>query len=209
MRALLPVLIAVFGMSFLATPGMGGGWFWDIGNGIGFAAFAGLIHLALTSGPPLNLRAHQLFGYGVFALTVLHIFWFMLGDATVVEFVKLRAPDYMWHGVAAFLMLGYLIIVALMPERLSVHRHYRSFRYWHRLLAIAMTLTAAYHIGGSQFYLNTWYQLALFVALIAAGLFSKSLRDRMSEIPHASVAAYAGLSTVMVVIFALLRNLPA
>ncbi len=41
----IPVALvaAVFAITFLSAPRLGGGWFWDIGNGLGFVAFAGIL----------------------------------------------------------------------------------------------------------------------------------------------------------------------
>ena len=42
MKPLLATMAVVFLITFIAAPTMGAGWFWDAGNGTGFAAFAGL-----------------------------------------------------------------------------------------------------------------------------------------------------------------------
>ena len=65
---------------------MGAGIFWDAGNALGFAAFAGLLYLTITSSRRLDVRAHQLLGYGVLAVAVAHAFWFMLGDGAVIDY---------------------------------------------------------------------------------------------------------------------------
>ena len=132
MKALLATFAAVFLLTFLAAPTMGAGWFWDAGNAIGFAAYAGLLYLTITSSRRLDVRAHQVLGYGVLFVAVAHAFWFMLGDAAVVEFMKPGAPDYMWHGIVSLLLLGVLITVALVPDRFRVHSDYPAFKYWHR-----------------------------------------------------------------------------
>ena len=78
MTALVATILAVFAVTFLASPTMGAGSFWDAGNAFGFAAFAGLLYLTITSSRRLDVRAHQLLGYAVLSTAVLHAFWFLL-----------------------------------------------------------------------------------------------------------------------------------
>ena len=188
---------------------MGAGWFWDVGNAIGFAAYAGLLYLTITSSRRLDVRAHQVFGYGVLLVAVLHAFWFMLGDGAVVEFMKLGAPDYMWHGIVSMLLLGFLITVALVPDRFRVHRDYPAFKYWHRVVAIATIGTATYHIVVSDFYLGAWYQGFLFALLAVAVAFGRAWWIKLGQLPIAKTAAYLAVSVVFAAAFATLRNLPA
>ena len=199
---------AVFLLTFLATPTMGAGWYWDAGNAFGFAAFAGLLYLTITSSRRLDVRAHQLLGYGVLFVTVLHVFWFMLGDGAVIEFMKVGAPDYMWHGIVSFLLLGYLITVALVPDRFKVHRDYPAFKYWHRVLAIIAVGSATYHIVVSNFYLGTWYQGLLFAALAIAVAFGRSYWMKFGQLPIVKTGVYLGVSLIFAALFTAVRNMP-
>lgn len=208
MQALLLTFGAVFGVTFLAAPRMGGGWFWDFGNGIGFAAFAGLLYLSVSSLRRIELRRHQALGYAVLVFTTLHAFWFLLGDAAAVEFVKWGAPDYMWYGVISLLLLAILIAIALVPDRIRVHRDYPSFRYWHRVLALITIATATYHIAASHFYLASWYQTLLFAGLAVAAGLARSWWPARWNPPTAKVRHYVILSSVAAAIFVSTRNLP-
>lgn len=208
MKALLATFAAVFLLTFLAAPTMGAGWFWDIGNGLGFAAFAGLLYLTITSSRQLDVRAHQVLGYGVLFVAIAHAFWFMLGDAAVVEFMKLGAPDYMWHGIVGFILLGVLITVALVPERFKVHKDYPAFRYWHRFLAIVTIGTATYHIVVSNFYLGAWWQGLLFALLAILVAFGRPYWIRLGQLPIAPTSVYLAVSVVVAAAFAAIRNLP-
>jgi hypothetical protein len=209
MMYLLAIFAAVFILTFLAAPTMGAGWFWDAGNGLGFAAFAGLVYLTITSTRRVDVRAHQVLGYGVLFVTLAHAFWFMLGDGTVVEFMKIGAPDYMWHGILGVILLGFLITVALVPDRFRMHRDYASFRYWHRVVAVATIATSAYHIAASNFYLGTWYQALLFAALAAAVAFGRPLWVRLGQIPIVATPTFLGTCLLFATVFAAVRNLPA
>ncbi len=209
MKPLLVTMAVVFLTTFLAAPTMGAGWFWDAGNGIGFAAFAGLLYLTITSNRRLDVRAHQIIGYAVLLLVVGHAFWFLLGDATAVEFIKFGAPDYMWLGIISMVLLAVLITTAIVPDRLRVHKDYPSFKYWHRVLTIAMIASAAYHIVVSNFYLGTWYQAGLFALISIAVCLGRVYWIKLGQIVIASPVVYVALSVAMAVAFAGLRNLPA
>lgn len=208
MKVLLAIFFAVFAATLLAAPTMGAGWFWDAGNAIGFAAFAGLLYLSITSNRRLDVRAHQVLGYAVLIVAALHAFWFMLGDAAVVEFMKLGAPDYMWHGVVSVLLLGLLVTIALVPDRLRVHTDYAAFRYWHRVIAIATIATATYHIVVSNFYLRAWYQMLLFTLFAVFAAFGRTYWIKLGQLPIARVPLYLAVSLAFAALFATLRNLP-
>lgn len=209
MNYLLATLTAVFAATFLAAPRMGAGVSWDAGNGIGFAAFAGLLYLTITSNQRLDVRAHQVLAYAVLALVVLHAFWFPLGDATAIEFIKPGAPDYMWLGMVSLVSLLVLIVVANLPDRLRVHRNYSSFKYWHRVLTVVVIAAAAYHVVVSNFYLATWYQAGIFVALSLAVCFGHDRWARRGQMAIVSPARYLAFSCVFIALFAGIRNLPA
>lgn len=202
-------MAVVFLITFLGAPLMGAGWFWDTGNGIGFAAFAGLLYLTITSNRRLDVRAHQVLGYFVLALAIGHAFWFLLGDATAVEFIKIGAPDYMWLGIVSLIVFIVLIMTANLPDRLRVHRNYPSFKYWHRVLTVVVIAAAVYHIVASNFYLATWYQAAMFALVSLAVCLGRVYWVRLGQIAIASPVIYLALSSALIITFVGLRNLPA
>ncbi len=208
MKLLLATLGVVFLITFFAAPTMGAGWFWDAGNGLGFAAFAGLLYLTITSSRRLDVRAHQVLGYALLFLALLHAFWFLLGDAAAVEFLKPGAPDYMWLGIIGLLLLGILITVALVPDRMRVHKDYAAFKYWHRVIAIVTIACITYHIVASAFYLATWYQAVSFVILAVVVSFGRMYWIKLGQLPIATVSAYLLLSILLTAAFAAARNLP-
>ncbi|RLA35242.1 MAG: hypothetical protein DRR11_00605 [Gammaproteobacteria bacterium] len=187
---------------------MGAGWFWDAGNGLGFAAFAGLLYLTITSSRRLDIRAHQVLGYAVLFLALFHAFWFLLGDTVAVEFIKPGAPDYMWLGIIGLLLLGVLITVALVPDRMRVHKDYPAFKYWHRVFAIVTIACITYHIVVSGFYLATWHQAALFVTVAVVVSFGRMYWIKLGKLPTVTVPAYIALSALLTAMFAAVRNLP-
>ncbi len=206
MTTLIAIVGGVFAITFLAAPTLGGGWYWDAGNAIGFAALAGMLTLGVTSSRGLNRREQQQLGYGVLALAALHAFWFLLGDPVAAEFLKPGAPGYMWLGVAALLLLAVLVVVALTPDRQRLHADYASFRYWHRLLAVTAVAAATYHIVVSDFYLRAWYQVLLFVVLVAATGITRIRWLRSAELPTASATAFLATSAVFIALFTIVRS---
>ena len=208
MKVLLLTLGGVFLVSFLASPTMGAGLYWDTGNGIGFAAFGGLLYLGITSFRRLDVRAHQVFGYAVLGVAVLHALWFLLGDAAAVEFVKIGAPDYMWLGIVGLLLLFVLVTIALVPDRLRVHKDYPAFRYWHRILAITTVACCTYHIVVSNFYLASWYQSLLFVVVAILATSFRVYWIKLGQIKIATPTAYVAISILITTLFSVIRNIP-
>jgi hypothetical protein len=208
MKALAATLAVVFAITFLAAPTMGAGWFWDTGNALGFAAFGGLLYLTITSNRRLDVRAHQLLGYGVLFVAIAHAYWFLLGDASVSEFLKPGAPDYMWLGLVSLLLLGVLMTVALVPDRMRVHKSYPTFKYWHRVVAITTIASATYHIVVSHFYLGAWYQTALFVLITLTASFGRAYWIKLGQLSIATNMTYFLLSVVFGALFVAMRNLP-
>lgn len=185
---------------------MGAGWFWDAGNGLGFAAYAGLLYLVITSSGRLNVRAHQLLGFAVLFIASCHALWFLLGDGAAVEFIKIGAPDYMWLGIVGLFLFFLLVMFAMVPDRFRVHRDYSSFRYWHGILAVTCVACSTYHIVVSRFYLLRWYQALLLVAFAGAALFGRRFWSRLAPLPIASPTAFILVSVVLTALFSAARN---
>ncbi|MBK6581314.1 MAG: hypothetical protein IPG20_00115 [Gammaproteobacteria bacterium] len=132
MKTLLITTTAVFVVSLLDSPVLGAAWFWDLGNGFGFAAFSGLLYLSLASARAIPHEAHRHLAYAVLLLVALHVFWLLLGDAVVVEYLRPGAPLYMWVGLAGFALLNLLMLVSLPRYRPRIHWSRADFRRWHR-----------------------------------------------------------------------------
>lgn len=207
MRVLVALSVVVFLVTFLATPALGAGWFWDTGNALGFAAFCGLLYLTITSNRQVDVQAHQALSYGILFVAIAHAFWFLLGDAAVIEFARPGAPDYMWFGIISIFLLGILIIVALVPDRLRVHRDYLVFKSWHRVVALASIASATYHIVASGFYLHAWYQAVLFVSVAIVVSIGRVYWSRLGQMPVVTNTAYILVCTVFGGLFVVVRNL--
>ena len=207
MTILLATLSAVFLTTFLAAPTVGAGWFWDAGNGLGFAAFGGLLYIGIKSYQRPDVQAHQMLGYTVLFVAAAHALWFLLGDAAAIEFVKFGAPDYMWLGIAGLVLLFLLVTIALMPDRLRVHKNHTVFRYWHRVLAVVTVACCTYHIVASAFYLAAGYQAVLFVSLAAIASFGRAWWLKLGRLTIVTPATFLLVTLLLTGLFSAIRNL--
>jgi len=199
------VMLLTFGVALLAAPGMGGGWFWSIGNGLGFAVLAGMVYLSFDSRKGGKIRAHQLVSYCVAGMLLVHVFWFLVGDKAALEYAKIGAPWPMWSAWLALCLLVFLIVVSLPGLRQKHHSGHPQFRNWHRLLTIAVFVTTVHHLAGSGFYLSNYWQLGLMTLIIIAALFAPVRKDRQFiSSPPAMVMA---VSLILIIVFACIGNL--
>ncbi len=198
----------VLATGFLVRGRVGGGWYWDAGNALGFVALAGLLGQMIALPGPRELRRHEWLGYAVLGLAIGHAFWFLLGDGAAWVYLVPGAPLYMWLGLGGLLGLAALTVLARMPERLRVHRRYRTFRRVHRWLGVAVVIAAALHVLLSGFYLPTWPQSALLAGAVLAACFGRSMLRRLPAVPVPSLGSYLVVAVVAVGVFTLARNLP-
>jgi hypothetical protein len=206
MKLLLAIFGTVFLITFLAAPTMGAGWFWDGGNGLGFAAFSGLLYLTITSFRRIDVQAHRILSFAVLFIAVAHALWFLLGDAAAVEYIKIGAPDYMWLGIVGLVCLFMLVIISLQPDRQKLHKTYPLFLYWHRVLAVLTIAFCAYHIVVSNFYLTSWYQAALFVSVAIATSFGRTWWIRLESFPSVTLTTFLVVTLVFTGLFSAVRN---
>ncbi len=200
------VIVAVFAISFLAEPFAGGGWFWDLGNALGFLSFAGLLFQMIPAPRGWLARRHEVLGYWVLGIAMLHAFWFLAGDATVRFYLLPGGPAHMWFGLAGLVLLALLSVVARVPDRLRVHRQYRHFRRTHRILGYAVIGTLGLHVVLSGFYLPMWWQAGLLFGLSLACMTGRGYWARLAPARAASVGGYLVLGAIACAVFLLIRD---
>lgn len=206
----LGVLAVVVGLVFAVTfagARVGGGWFWDFGNALGFLALAGILFQMIPSGRGAATRRHERLGYWVLGVAVAHAFWFLLGDGAVRVYLQPGAPLAMWLGLAALVGLATLTALARMPDRMRVHRRFRTFRTVHRWLGFAVVATAVLHVALTGFYLSRWLQDGLLLLVVAACCFGRRHWARLGTPPVASGTGFVAVGLVAAAGFLLLRNL--
>lgn len=207
MKGLAIVVALVFAVTFLSLPRNGGGWFWDLGNGFGFLAFAGLVFQMI---PPLRARPgrrHEFIGYWVLGTGILHAFWFLGGDGTVRFYLLPGAPAYMWLGLTALIVMAVLAVLARMPDRRRIHYNFHVFRLAHRVLAYFATTAAFMHIVMSGFYLPSWPQVMLLAMIILGACFGWEAWNRLTAPPPPSGLTYLAIGVLALGAFVLIRNL--
>jgi len=184
------------------------GWFWDIGNALGFVAFVGLVYLTVSSARKLHVSAHRDLGYVVVLITALHVFWLLLGDPVVVEYIKPDAPHHMWAGVIAFVALGVMTVVGLPEYRRRVHRNYHSFRIWHRWLAIGVIAGSAWHIIAAGHYLRSPYQWVVTIGVSVFACLAYRFGWHNNDLDGRAPRFFLACAVASVLAFAALKNLP-
>lgn len=201
------IAAAIFLLTMLASPTLGAGWFWDMGNAFGFCAFVGLLYLFYASARKLNLKAHRLLGNTVLLVVALHVFWLLLGDPVVVEYIRPDAPHYMWAGIMAFVLLNVLILFGLPEYRLRIHKDRDSFRHWHRWIAIGVVAGSAWHIVGAGQYLRMPYQWMPMLAIVAIACFASRFSRHNNDLSSRSSWLFLGITLIATSIFTLIRNI--
>lgn len=184
---------------------MGAGWSWDIDNGLGFAALAGMLFLSMPGGAQRDVRRHEWLGYTVLAVVLIHALWFLLADGAAIEYIRPGAPAYMWTGIIGLVLFAVLVVLAAMPARMSVHKTYTVFRYSHQFTAIAGIAFVLHHVIASGFYLRTFYQAALLILLTLVVIFGRRARAQSSS--RLTPAGFVTISGLGAIAFAAIRNL--
>lgn len=205
--AVLAILIAlVFATTFVFAGRVGGGYFWDFGNALGFLALAGLLFQMVPYPRSQAARRHERLGYWVLAVAIAHALWFLAGDAVVRVYLQPGAPLYMWSGLVGIMALAALSILARMPDRMRVHKRFSSFKTTHRILGFIVVFAIALHILLSGFYLTTWLQWVVLLLIGLGACFGRRYWIQLSQPPSASSAVYLSFGAVAVLLFVLIRN---
>ncbi|MBM5811221.1 MAG: hypothetical protein FJ191_04550 [Gammaproteobacteria bacterium] len=206
---MLLAFVAVFLVTFLAAPLLGAGWYWDAGNALGYAAGAGLLYLTAFGRGTADLRVHHRLGQYVLVVTLLHAFWFLLGDATVTVHLRSAAPAGLWLGVAGLLLQGALVTGALLPRRWRLSREHPAFRRWHRALALGAIVTAGWHVLDSGFYLPQPYQMLLLAAVAALAGWGRDWQRHWPGHVWPGPRGFPVIVALVVLLFVAVRNWPA
>ena len=206
MKTLVLIAAAVFLLTMMDSPTLAAGWFWDTGNAFGFCAFAGLLYLAWSSAGTADLKAHRLLGNAILLVAALHVFWFLLGDPVVVEYIKPGAPHPMWAGIGAFVLLNVMILIGLPEYRQRIYRDRGRFRHWHRWIAVGVIAGSAWHIVGAAQYLRMPWQWLPMLAIAATACFAYRFNRPNNELGAQSSWLFLGITVMATSLFVLIRN---
>jgi len=147
------VLAPVVLLLFVPTP-PGGGFWWDLAIGLGFAGLVMMsMQFLLTArfrratapfGIDLVYYLHRYLAYALLAIVLAHpILLLLLNPALRPYLNPLRAPWEMTAGTVSLLLL--LLIVALSAGRKALRVPYEAWRVTHLLLSIAAVGLALLH----------------------------------------------------------------
>lgn len=139
--------------------------------------------------------------------SIVHAFWFLIGDGTVRFYLLPGAPAYMWLGLAALIVMAVLAVLARMPDRRRIHPRFQIFKQVHRALGYFALATAFLHIVLSGFYLPSWLQIGLLAALAAAACLGRPGWTRAAAASPPSGLTYLATGAVAIGAFILIRNL--
>jgi hypothetical protein len=160
------ILLLVFAVALVASPNQGDGWFWEVGNGIGFLALALLLILIGNGRARLGHSArHRCLGIATLSAVIAHCLWFLIGDPVVWEYLQWGAPHYMVAGLLSVGLLLLITLSSLLSIRNQSYTSHRSFRIWHHGLSIAIGITALIHVFLSGFYLIHYWQILVLLAV--------------------------------------------
>ena len=149
-----------------ATPTQGEGWFWEVGNGIGFLALVFILILIGNGRARLGPSAgHRWLGIATLSAVIAHCLWFLIGDPVVWEYLQWGAPHYMVAGLLSVGLLLLVTLTSLISMRNGSYASRKSFRVWHHGLSIAIVVTALLHIFYSGFYLIHYWQVLVLLAV--------------------------------------------
>jgi len=166
------IIVLVFAIALAVRPRHGDGWFWEVGNGLGFLAFALVIVLTFNgrggSGHSLH---HRWLGIAVFVAVFVHALWFLLGDPITWEYLKWGAPHYMVAGLFSAGLVLLITVTSLVSLRNASYSAYKPFRRWHHGLSIAVLAGALVHVLLSGFYIAHLWQAVVLIAITLGAYF--------------------------------------
>ena len=135
----LSVLRLVFGCSLVLAPRVGGGWVWDLLNGLGFLALAIILALFGDTGRGGRLGIYRWLGWAACVLVLLHAVGLLVTNPVSLEYLELKAPLYMGVGLICALLLGGLALSA-EPRYRARFAGFPAFLKFHGFAATLLVL---------------------------------------------------------------------
>ena len=145
----------IFGVTLLSQPGLSAGWWWDLWQGLGYAALAAWCYLIVDTGKGSS-KAHLHLSIATYVCLCAHTLGLFISDPTVQQYLAWDGPLYMASGTLSLLLISVAFILALPRHRRYWHRGYAEFQRWHRWLAWLALACTLFHVYGSGNYLGSW-----------------------------------------------------
>jgi len=198
-------LLVVFIIPLMMNPLSGDGWFWEVGNGLGFIGLALLLIMTLNGrNKGGHSSIHRWLGFSCLFAIIAHGLWFVLGDDTVIEYIKFDAPFYMLLGVLALVLIIFLTLTSLLLFRKKAYRDRYIFLQWHNYLSHVILIISVLHTALSGYYFISVIQWLSMLSLV---IFVYVVKDTSQpKVPKKSFAFLLLLAWVLLGVFVFIRN---
>lgn len=128
------------------------------------------------------LHLHRYLGMAVLGLGLVHGIGLLLVEPVTLEYLKLRAPNYMLAGIGALLAMAALVWPSL--KRMAWRMHYRLWHISHALLALLALGLMLWHLLGSGYgFSEDWKKMLLAMALLLPTCWIYLLGRRRPAVP--------------------------
>ena len=150
------------------------GFWWDSLMALGLVCALMMVMLGVLSPRYWSLNGHdatallylhRYLGIGLLALVLVHGTGLLLVEPVTLEYLKLRAPNYMLAGLGALAVMIALIWPSL--KRMTWRMHYRLWYLSHAVLALlALGLTLWHLLGSGYGFFEGWKKAVLVLGLL-------------------------------------------
>lgn len=168
MRWLGFIGLLLVGLTFVSPTSVGAGWFWDTGNWFGFSALALTLYLYIDSGRGRGAKRHQALAWLAVGAAACHVIFFIVLDATIIEYLQPTMPLYMAIGIVALVLLIVTAVTSMADVRRRLYANRGEFKNLHWWFSGLLLATTGYHVVGSAFYYNTKLQMLLLTLLLVS-----------------------------------------
>jgi Class III cytochrome C family/Ferric reductase like transmembrane component len=162
---------------------------WEVAQALGALAVAGCLFLCLRpvrprihGSRPLSLRNHELAGWLVLLVVVVHALLLLRVDRSVIEHVRWTAPLYEWAGILGVLLLLLLTAPSTGAIRGRLWSRHRNFQALHVGMSCLLVALICVHVVTTNRYVHGPVRTASYLILSAAALLAL-LRARVPADP--------------------------
>jgi len=173
-------------------------WGWELSEILGLT---GLLACLALSGCPvrpreatpttlLSLSRHETLGLIAAGAAALHIVLAVVTDRTVIEYLKPTSPLYQLAGIAAFVLLLFLVATSVVRSRRRLWRSHRNFQATHVTSGCALLILLSAHVLTTGRYAGGYPRRVAMIAVTAGAIAILLIRRRIVKTvaPDAALA---------------------
>lgn len=176
---ILVVFIITCGNSW----GFGAGIAWDSANAVGYAAFVSLLVTCFSRPVRLNMISHRNLGYITLLFTSLHVSILLITDPLTIEYLKPKAPLYMWLGTFSAIFMVCIIISSITRYKSSFYHNTTGFKKVHKVSSWLVMVGCLYHIIDSGLFVHQPWQILTLIFITLFSLWSVNIK-KLPPINH-------------------------